>query len=49
LTAAKIFLLSNDVKLKIRFEEAVEFVNNMAQGKIDYQQTLVWLKEHAVK
>ncbi|MBI2232315.1 MAG: type II toxin-antitoxin system death-on-curing family toxin [Candidatus Aenigmarchaeota archaeon] len=47
--ASKIFLLANGIKLKAGFEEAVEFVNDMAQGKVNYQQTLRWLKEHAVK
>ena len=47
--AAKIFLLSNDIKLKVRFEEAIEFVNEMAKGRVSYQQTLEWIKAHVVE
>lgn len=47
--AAKIFLLSNDVKIKVRFEEAIEFVNEMAKGNVTYQQTLGWIKTRVVK
>jgi death-on-curing protein len=46
--AAKIFLLSNNIRLKVIFEEAVEFVTEMAKGKRSYQQTVEWIKEHMV-
>lgn len=42
--AAKIFLRSNNVKLKINFSEAIEFITDMAAGKKNYQQTLKWVK-----
>ncbi len=47
--AAKIFLLSNDIKLKTEYDNVVAFVNDMAQGKITYQKTLEWVKSHLVK
>ena len=49
LTKKDIPLLSNDIKLKVRFEEAIEFVNEMAKGRVSYQQTLEWIKAHVVE
>src|SRR3989338_11540758 len=40
--AAKIFLLSNDIKLKTDFNDAVNFVNRMAEGKVTFQETVEW-------
>lgn len=47
--AAKIFLLSNDIRLKTDFEDAVNFVNKMAEGKVTFQETVEWIKDHMVK
>lgn len=47
--AAKIFLLSNNIKLKIDFDDAVNFVNKMAEGKTTFQQTFEWIKSRMVK
>ncbi len=47
--AAKIFLLSNDIRLKVEFGETVNFVNKIAEGKINYDQTLKWVRDHVVK
>ncbi|MBI5347038.1 MAG: type II toxin-antitoxin system death-on-curing family toxin [Candidatus Aenigmarchaeota archaeon] len=47
--AAKIFLRSNNIKIKIDYDEALKFINKMASGKITYQKTLEWIKEIVVK